>query len=98
MRHAPSLSNLTWSDLAFELPPPPRLVLRHNKNLHHGYTPAPGETLGEALRKMEAYCKEHKHGNTKITGAIKVVEHTRLNGAPLWVKLVQWLRDKDANV
>ena len=53
MRHAPSLSNLTWSDLDFELPiHPSRLVLRHNKNLHHGYTPAHGETLGEALRKM----------------------------------------------
>ena len=42
---------------------------------------------------MEAYCKAHKQGNPKITGAIKVVEHTRLNGAPLWVKLAQWLRD-----
>lgn len=87
MRHAPSLSNLTWSDLAFEVPThPSRLVLRHNKHLQHGYT------LMEALKKMEAHCKAHKQGNTRITGAIKVVEHTKLNGAPLWVKLVQWLR------
>jgi hypothetical protein len=94
MRHAPLLSNLTWSDLDIELPiHPSRLVLRHNKNLQYGYTPARGETLGEALRRMEAYCKAHKQGNPKITGAIKVVEHTRLNGAPLWVKLTQWLRN-----
>jgi hypothetical protein len=93
MRHTSSLPNLQWSDMAFELPiNPSRLVLRHNKNLQYGYTPAAGETLEDALRSMETYCKEHKHGNPKITGPIKVVEHTRLNGAPLWVKLVQWLK------
>ena len=82
---------LQWSDLDFVLPVhPSRLVLRHNKNLQYGYTPAAGETLEAALRAMERYCKEHKDGNAKITGAVKVVEHTKLNGAPLWVKLVHW--------
>ena len=90
-----SLANLQWSDLAFELPvQPSRLVLRHNKNLQYGYTPAAGETLEAALRTMERYCKEHRSGNPKITGPIKVVQHSRLNGAPLWVKLVQWLPAK----
>ena len=86
----PILRDLKWSDLAFTLPqPPPRLVLRHNAHLQKGYTPAPDETLEEALKKMEKYCKEHKYGNPKITGVIKVIEHTKLNNTPLWVKLVQ---------
>lgn len=72
---------------AVALPPNSRLVLRHNAHLQHGYTPAPDETLGAALRQMQDHCKRHPKGNPKITGAIKVVEHTRLNGAPLWVKL-----------
>jgi hypothetical protein len=93
MLHTLVLSNLQWSDMAFELPEyPARLVLRHNKNLQYGYTPAAGETLENALKSMETYCKEHKHCNPKITGPIKIVEHARLNGAPLWVKLVQWLK------
>ena len=53
-------TNLQWSDLAFELPTQSRLVLRHNKQLQYGDTPAAGETLGEALQKMEVYCKAHK--------------------------------------
>ena len=64
-----------------------RLVLRHNKLLQYGYTPAPGETLQTALRHMQDYCKAHRDGNPKITGLIKVVEHARLNGTPLAVKL-----------
>jgi hypothetical protein len=79
--------NLTWSDLAFELPPGSRLVLRHNTNLQHGYTPTENETLEGALRRMEMYCKGHAKGNPKITGVIKVIEHTKLNGVPLCVKL-----------
>jgi hypothetical protein len=102
MRHCPYLTNLQWSDLAFELPVhPSRLVLRHNQHLQYGYTPAAGETLEAALRKMEAYCKTHAKGNPKITGPIKVVEHTRLNGAPLWVKLRMWTvagRDEEGAV
>ena len=85
-------TNLQWSDLDFEPPAQSRIVLRHNKNLQYGYTPTAGETLKQALRKMEKYCKEHKHGNPKITGVIKVVEHAKINNTPLWVKLVQWMR------
>ena len=82
---------LEWSDLDFTLPVhPSRLVLRHNKRLQYGYTPSAGETLEAALRVMEKYCKEHEDGNSKITGVIKVIEHTKINGAPLWVKLVHW--------
>ena len=85
-------TNLQWSDLNFTLPQyPSRLVLRHNKNLQFGYTPDADETLEDALRSMEGYCKAHKDGNPKITGVVKVVEHTRINNAPLWVKLVKWL-------
>jgi hypothetical protein len=80
-------NGLTWEDLAFELPAGSRLVLRHNKNLQYGYTPSKGEPLSIALQRMEDYCKKHTKGNPKITGPIKVVEHTRLNGGPLWVKL-----------
>ena len=83
--------DLQWSDLDFQLPPGSRLVLRHNTHVQHGYTPGAGETLGEALQKMQAYCKEHAKGNPKITGPIKVVEHTRLNGGNLWVKLRMYL-------
>ena len=80
-----------WSDLDFTLPIyPSRLVLRHNLRLQYGYTPTPDETLEAALRHMEQYCKTHAQGNPKITGAIKVAEHTRLNNVPLCVKLVQW--------
>jgi hypothetical protein len=86
--------NLMWGDLAFELPPGSRLVLRHNKNLQYGYTIKKGETLESALCKMENYCKIHPKGNPKITGVIKVVEHTRLNNAPLWVKIRRVLQDE----
>ena len=79
--------NIEWNDLNFELPPSSKLVLRHNKHLQYGYTPKNGETLMEALRHMEQYCKSHPKGNPKITGLIKVIEHTRLNNASLWVKL-----------
>jgi RecB family exonuclease len=79
---------LQWSDLAFTLPAGSRLVLRHNAHLQYGYTPkAQEETLEQALRHMEDYCRRHPKGNAKITGVIKVAEHTRLNGCPLWVKL-----------
>lgn len=78
-------SKLSWEDLDFHVEG--RLVLRHNKNLQYGYTIKDNETLGEALRFMEKYCKDHPLGNPKITGFIKVVEHTRLNNAPLFIKL-----------
>ena len=84
-------TQLQWSDLDFTLPiHPSRLVLRHNARLQYGYTPAPDETLEAALRHMEQYCKAHACGNPKITGAIKVAEHARLNNVPLLVKLAQW--------
>jgi hypothetical protein len=83
-------TSLTWEDLDFHVEG--RLVLRHNKSLQFGYTPKSNETLGEALRYMESYCKEHPSGNPKITGFIKVVEHTRLNDVPLPVKIRQLLR------
>ncbi len=82
-------SALSWESLDFHVEG--RLVLRHNKNLQYGYTPKPDETLGQALRRMEAYCKTHPRGNPKITGVIKVVEHTSLNNVPLQVKLRQFL-------
>ena len=37
--------------------------------------PEPNETLAEALKKMETYCRNHRHGNPKIVGCVKVVEH-----------------------
>ncbi len=83
-------TSLGWEDLDFHVEG--RLVLRHNKNLQFGYTPKSNETLGEALRYMESYCKEHPSGNPKITGFIKVVEHTRLNDVALPVKIRQLLR------
>ena len=85
---------LEWGDLDFCLPPGSRLVLRHNAQLQYGYSPKADETLAEALRHMEAYCKRHPNGNARITGVIKVVEHTRLNGGPLWVRLHRWVRNK----
>ena len=75
----------SWAELAFHVEG--RLVLRHNKDLQYGYTIKENETLEEALKHMESYCKQHKNGNPKITGFIKVVEHTRLNGVPLCIKL-----------
>ena len=81
-------------DLDVALPPDSRLVLRHNAHLQHGYSPTPGETLGQALQRMQDYCKQHPKGNPKITGAVKVVEHTRLNGGPLWVKLRAFVRNQ----
>jgi hypothetical protein len=85
---------LTWEDLQFELPKGSKLVLRHNKHLQYGYTPKDGETLQAALQMMQEYCKANPKGNPKITGLIKVVEHTKLNNAPLWVKLSQRLRNQ----
>lgn len=85
---------LEWSDLDFELPTNSRLVLRHNSQLQFGYTPTKGETLQAALYHMQEYCKKHPKGNPKITGLIKVVEHTRLNNAPLWLKLRQYVLQK----
>ncbi len=79
------MRGIDWSDL--DIVVKGRLVLRHNKKLQYGYTPGPGETLHAALRHMQDYCKAHKDGNPKITGLIKVVEHARLNGVPLALKL-----------
>jgi hypothetical protein len=76
---------LTWTDLSFHMEG--RLVLRHNKNLQFGYTLKDNETLEEGLKFMEKYCKEHPQGNPKISGFIKVVEHTRINDVPLYIKL-----------
>jgi hypothetical protein len=86
--------NLEWSDLAFEIPAGSRLVLRHNQHLQYGYTPSANETLEQALRHMELYCKEHPKGNPKITGVIKVIEHARLNNTPLQIKIVSLLKKK----
>lgn len=84
------LHKLDWADL--DLIVDGRLVLRHNNRLQYGYTPGKGETLRAALFHMQEYCKHHKDGNPKITGLIKVVEHARLNGVPLAVKLERILR------
>jgi hypothetical protein len=69
-------------------------VLRHNERLQYGYTPAPDETLRFALAKMQEYCKSHRDGNPKITGLVKLVEHTRINNVPLYVKLSPIFRNK----
>ena len=84
--------HLDWANLEFELPKESRLVLRHNKHLQFGYTPKEGETLRAALFRMQEYCKTRPNGNPKITGVIKVVEHTMINNVPLWVKLSQRFR------
>jgi hypothetical protein len=90
---------ITWADLEFIIPArpssPARLVLRHSKRLQYGYTPAADETLGAALRKMEMYCKAHTDGNPKITGAVKVVEHTKIDNVPLRAKLALWCRKQN---
>jgi hypothetical protein len=72
---------LTYESLDFEITG--RIVMRHNKQLQHGYTSECGETLGMALKKMQAHCAAQKNGNPKITGFIKVVEHCKLNGGEL---------------
>ena len=66
--------HVSWEDLE-KITLSGRLVLRHNANLQYGYTPEPNETLAEALKKMETYCRNHRHGNPKIVGCVKVVEH-----------------------
>ena len=86
------LHKIDWIDLEFVVEG--RLVLRHNKKLQYGYTPKPAETLRFALLHMQNYCKEHKDGNPKITGLIKVVQHTRLNGVPLEMKLGRIFQNK----
>ena len=65
-----------------------KLVLRHNKDLQYGYNIS-NETLASALLKMQEYCKTHPKGNPKLTGFIKMIENTRLNNAPLSMKLTQ---------
>ena len=37
------------------------------------------------------YCKSHPKGNPKITGTIKVIEHTKINNASLETKLKMML-------
>ena len=89
------LRKIDWVDLDIlpeGLSKNPRLVLRHNEKLQYGYTPEPGETLRFALMRMQNYCKEHKHGNPKITGLVKVVECTKINNTPLEVKLAPIFR------
>ena len=85
---------VTWDDLE-QIHLPGRLVLRHNAKLQYGYTVAPDETLAEALKKMQQYCKDHRDGNPRITGPIKIVEHTKINNVPLGVKLRQIFRTKN---
>jgi hypothetical protein len=82
-------TKLSWEDLSFHVDG--RLVLRHNKNLQFGYTIKEDETLEDAIKHMENYCKEHPDGNPKITGFIKVVEHMKLNNVPLYIKLKKLL-------
>ena len=72
---------LSWNDLDFHLDG--RLVLRHNKFLQYGYTPAKDETLAEALNLMATYCRQKPLGNPKITGLIAVVRCTRVGNRPL---------------
>jgi len=43
---------------------------------------------------LQDYCKVHPKGNPKITGAIKVVEHTKINNACLKAKVEAILRNK----
>ena len=38
-------------------------------------------------RFTQEYCKAHPKGNPKITGTIKVIEHTKINNASLEMKL-----------
>ena len=83
-----SWKKLSWGDLAFHLDG--RLVLRHNKHLQYGYTPAPDETLEQALQHMAEYCRQKPQGNPKITGFIAVVRCTRIGNTPL----MHFLNDK----
>jgi hypothetical protein len=79
------LRKIDWVDLDIILPG--RLVLRHNERLQYGYIPEPCETLRFALKRMQDYCKCHRDGNPKITGLVKIVEHTKIDNVPLRVKL-----------
>ena len=91
------LRKIEWVDLDFmpdELSKKPRFVLRHNERLQYGYTPEPGETLRFGRIKMQNYCKEHKDGNPKITGLVKVIEHVKINNVELRVKLAPLFRRK----
>ena len=40
---------------------------------------------------LQDYCKAHPKGNPKITGTIKVIEHTKINNASLESKLKMML-------
>ena len=82
--------DLDWKDLDFYMEGV-RLVLRHNKKLQHGHTVRCPETLMVAMQGMMAYCAGHPDGNKKITGFIKVVEHTRINDIPMSVMLTKWI-------
>jgi hypothetical protein len=79
--------NLTWDDLSFHIPG--RMVLRHSHRLQYGYTIQPDQTLAEALLHMQNYCKAHPDGNPKITGVIKVIEHTEINNNELRMLLTK---------
>ena len=76
---------LDWSNLDFHIQG--RLVLRHSHKLQYGYTIQPNQTLAEALLQMQEYCKAHPKGNPKITGFIKVVEHTKIDNVELRIRL-----------
>ena len=41
--------------------------------------------------RLQDYCKAHPKGNPKITGTIKVIEHTKINNASLESKLKMML-------
>ena len=81
---------LDWHHLDFHMEGL-RLVLRHNKKLQYGHTVCYPETLKVAMQTMVSYCKDHPDGNPKISGFIKVVEHTRVNGVPMSVMLTKWI-------
>lgn len=86
----PAWNRLTWHDLDFPANGS-RMVLRHNGRLQYGYTLNFNESVGDALQKMQKYCAEHPHGNPKITGVKKCVEHAKIDNMDLWAYMVRRL-------
>lgn len=88
-RHA--WKGCVWADLdALELPPGTRVELRHNAgNIMCATLREDGPRLGAVLGALVVAGRAV--ANPKITGFVKVVEHTRVDGVPLAQVLLEWI-------
>ena len=72
----------TWDDLdSIPLSDGMELELRHNARHVFRRTVGPGLSLSEQLQALAQVAKRTEGANPKISGFIKVVEHTKLDGA-----------------